>query len=41
MKVLDQPLVVSGELAWLGGDKLAAPRRCIRSARRSPSPMAR
>ena len=22
MKVLDQPLVVSGELAWLGGDKL-------------------
>lgn len=30
MKVLDRPLVVSGELAWLGGDKLqrtvAAPR---------------
>lgn len=22
MKVLDQPLVVSGELAWLGGDRL-------------------
>lgn len=31
MRVLDQPLVVSGELAWLGGDKLQrrvdAPRK--------------